>query len=83
MVPESSLRIPGKYVAVYMSDKQPYHILGISYPFEVKGIVVQILCSCLMMKLITLYIQVYEEERTNDQQRELWSANLNVASNRR
>ena len=34
-VPENSLRVPGKYFAAYMSDTQPYHILGISPIFEV------------------------------------------------
>lgn len=34
-VPENSIRIPGKYIAAYMSDTHPYHIMGISPVFEV------------------------------------------------
>ncbi|XP_046456550.1 phosphatidylinositol 4,5-bisphosphate 5-phosphatase A-like [Daphnia pulex] len=34
-VPEKSVRIPGKYIAAYMSDTHPYHIMGISSVFEV------------------------------------------------
>ena len=34
-VPENSLRVPGKYFAAYMSDTQPYHVMGISPIFEV------------------------------------------------
>lgn len=35
VIPESSLRVPGKYLAAYMSDTQPYHMMGISAVFEV------------------------------------------------
>lgn len=34
-VPENSIRIPGKYLAAYMSDTHPYHVMGISSVFEV------------------------------------------------
>lgn len=34
-IPESSLRVPGRYFAAYMSDTQPYHVMGISQVFEV------------------------------------------------
>jgi len=37
-VPENGLRVPGKYHAVFMSDTQPYDMLGISDIFEVQGI---------------------------------------------
>jgi len=35
VIPESSLRVPGKYLAAYMSETQPYHMMGISDVFEV------------------------------------------------
>lgn len=32
---DNTLRIPGQYQAMYMSDVQPYHMLGISSVFEI------------------------------------------------
>jgi hypothetical protein len=50
-VPENGLRVPGKYHAVFMSDTQPYDIMGISDIFEVQGIVNTLLFKRL--KLLT------------------------------